>query len=178
MQRLSGWWVLVAVILVLSGTMRYHARNSYAAEIEDNTVIQHARALLLDQTFDIAGEIHDADRNGRLIGFRFRDKNCADDMTVVAFSISVVAKAFVLDFVSGNDAYKFHYYGHSYTSSSLPVLMALWVKSLVFNGLNLGGPQRSKQQLAVIWPKNCPEPALDWSRAWIQPKQAGQEAAS
>lgn len=170
MPRLIGWWLIVMVVIVATGTLRYTARSGYAEAVKEPTLVQNIRALLQKQDIKILSEIRKKRTDNQLVGFRFQTKTCEGRMAVAILPITVIAKSFVQKLASQNDAYKFQYQDHEYDNSSRLTLMAIWTKTLLLNGLNLDGPIVSKHQLAIIWPRHCADPALNWSQVWAKPQ--------
>lgn len=166
MRKLIFWWGLVFVLIIVFGTVRYNARNEYAMGRENTLVVENIKAVIEGHPYELRNEVRDPGRNNLLIGYRFQSADCLQDMFAIAFSVKFVARAFVEDWATEGQLYRFQYLDHSYQSSSRARILWLWVVSLVKGGLNLGEYRHSHHQIAVVWPAACNEPQANWSSVW------------
>lgn len=166
MARVTLWWGLIIAVAALSATSRFQARSAYAARDAGPRLIDTARVVLPEQGYRIVGDVQSVYRDGGRVGLRFEGEGCTETMTVLEFPITVVAITFVNDHLTENDDHRYHYHDYAYTGSARPTLTMIWIKTLIRNGLSLDPEATTKRQIAVLWPKNCAEPMIDWSGLW------------
>ena len=172
MARLIIWCLIVGGVIGITAYVRFDARKSYAVASREDSVLMRAGDLLSRSEVTITGQIRDRDRGDALVGYRFRETGCRGEKSVVAISVKHVARSVIGDFATKNDDYKFYYQDYAYDRTSRPVMIGLWVVSLISSTLNIGEHVHSKLQLGVIWPRDCQPPVLDWSRVWKRSQTA------
>ncbi len=160
------WWGLMIGVVALSAFSRYEARSAYAAREEGPRLIDAARLILPEQGYRVTGDVESRVRGEGSVGLRFESGACAGSMSVLEFPITIVAATFVEDHLTEGDSHRYHYHDYAYTGSTRPTLTMLWAKAMIRNGLTPGAQATTKRQIAVIWPRTCTEPPIDWSGLW------------
>ncbi len=173
MARLTGWWMLVLAIVVVASTLRYEARQAYASTNTGQPLAAAIERVLTEGGFEIVGEIGDPHDLRATVGSRFSDGTCPADMTVAEFPITKIAKAFTEELTTGGDSHRYFFHDFSYETSARPSLVLHWGRHLLMGALGIGTESSVRNQIVVLWPKDCAEPDVDWSAVWRDEPRRG-----
>ena len=161
------WWALVLCHATLSGITRQHARYDGSIAANTNHLVAGVEGLLREAGMDDVTPILEEEG---VIGYSYHAQECEAPLQVITMTISVLAESVAEDHARKGERFLFRYLNHQYESGSRVLLTWHWVKNELGYAVRLSSStprfRRSKYQLALLWPKNCNLPEIDWVRAW------------
>lgn len=175
MSRVIAWWTVVLGLVVGATVLRYDIRNAYAAENRGDEFAQRIERVLVSSGFDVIGQA--IDHRGRPVpsAFYFQDGVCDRSITVAAFPITKLARAYAEDFQKDGEAVRFYYRDLAYADSARLALTARWFRGVLAGAVTGRGGANLRDQVVVLWPDGCEEPAVDWTSIWSDPRPRQEE---